>query len=98
MTFSFYKNQELMLQIVVKDKLNNTTSYKLDEKKFQSSKNYNLNTLHKQALNKLKASSWYFGYFLTQVHLGLNATKPVFGVSDKARLKPVFSDTYTMTS
>ena len=34
MTFSFYKNQELMLQIVVKDKLNNTTSYKLDEKEF----------------------------------------------------------------
>ena len=28
-------------------------------------------------------------------HMGVNATKPVFGVSDKARLKPVSSTTET---
>ena len=32
---------------------------------------------------------------LAQNHLGLDATKPVFGVSEKARLKPVSSATGT---
>ena len=33
--------------------------------------------------------------FAANIHMGLIATKPVFEVSDKARLKPVFSATET---
>ena len=34
-------------------------------------------------------------YNLTLCHLGLDATKHVFGVSDKVRFKPAFSTTET---
>ena len=41
----------------------------------------------------LKSSS--YKVYTYQINLGLDATKPVFGVSEKVRLKPVFSATET---
>ena len=49
----------------------------------------------KRAFLSSELKSQYKHYNISQAKMGLDATKPVFGVSDKASFKPVSSATET---